>query len=771
MENSSNTIFFNFSYFALRLLGKGLYSNHWTAISELVANGLDAQADSVKIYINMKDKEHSVIEIFDNGHGMSYDDLALKYVLIGKDKRQDDKIDEEIKKQFMGRKGIGKLAALYLSNKYYLISKTVKEETAWCLDASNVNESEIPHLDRMQIKDIPIEAKEDWNNFKTGTMIKLINVDLTNFGERTLAAFKARLADFYLLNELKGKIEVAVIMQNGVEITFEEVKKSIAFKNMCVFYNNTSNDFSDRLGKSIVIRSSVEEIKYITKSVEILNTDNFQVKGKQKFLKPNGEYTENELEYEMKGWIGLHTSILKEDAILNDSEYLKNKAYRPNQLRLYVRKKLAVENFLEYIKNTQAFGNYIEGEISFDILDDNELGDIATSNRQGFVEDDERVILLIKILKPIIGNLIRSRVNLSHQIKVEEQEYYDKIKRRKEEERKKEQLKRLEAERAMLQAEQERRKAEQARSAALQERERAEKEKLLAEQEQKRAEIAKALALKEREKAEQAKILAEKEKEKAEKANKEIEKKVTVLNNELKIVSNDLGSEKKRNYFLFDVLSQDQTDYAKRLHMIKINVGTIDNVVTKLIMKIQRKKFTIEDAWESLKTISYSTGRIKAVLQYGAVAQFDTKEESTTGDLFQYIYEYVEKILIYYKNINIKVNNKEEIKYIRKFSMQDMAVVLENIVSNSIKHNATLLEISMYKTNSEYAIDFLDNGNGLDNKIVNLDELFQFGKGYTSSGTGVGLYHIHEIVEEMGGYVSINGEVKKGFELQMRYKL
>ena len=32
----------------------------------------------------------------------------------------------------MGRKGIGKLAALYLSNKYYIISKTKNmNESAW----------------------------------------------------------------------------------------------------------------------------------------------------------------------------------------------------------------------------------------------------------------------------------------------------------------------------------------------------------------------------------------------------------------------------------------------------------------------------------------------------------------------------------------------------------------------------------------------------------------------------------------------------------------
>ena len=39
---------FNFTWAALNLLGKSLYSNAWAAISELVANGLDAKAGSAR---------------------------------------------------------------------------------------------------------------------------------------------------------------------------------------------------------------------------------------------------------------------------------------------------------------------------------------------------------------------------------------------------------------------------------------------------------------------------------------------------------------------------------------------------------------------------------------------------------------------------------------------------------------------------------------------------------------------------------------------------
>ena len=94
---------------------------------------------------------------------------------------------------------------------------------------------------------------------------------------------------------------------------------------------------------------------------------------------------------------------------------------------------MAVENFLDILKNTQAFSNYIEGEISFDILDDDRFEDIATTNRQSLVTDDERVKLLIEILNPIIGKMIRERVRLGQEVKKEEDTIEAEIERQREE--------------------------------------------------------------------------------------------------------------------------------------------------------------------------------------------------------------------------------------------------------------------------------------------------------------------------------------------------
>ena len=115
-NNTIQKIEFNFTCYALKLLGQNLYSNPWTAVSEIVANGIDAKADCICVLVDLFDKENAQIEIIDNGYGMTYQDLCDKYTIIGRNKRIDSPDDKSI----LGRKGIGKLAALFLSDKYQI---------------------------------------------------------------------------------------------------------------------------------------------------------------------------------------------------------------------------------------------------------------------------------------------------------------------------------------------------------------------------------------------------------------------------------------------------------------------------------------------------------------------------------------------------------------------------------------------------------------------------------------------------------------------------
>ena len=111
--SSAKKVDFTFGWLALKLLGKSLYSNAWSAISELVANGFDAGAKKVYVYINNTDKTDATVELFDDGHGMDEDGMVT-YAKVGFNKRE-GKTSADDGYLTMGRKGIGKLAALYLS--------------------------------------------------------------------------------------------------------------------------------------------------------------------------------------------------------------------------------------------------------------------------------------------------------------------------------------------------------------------------------------------------------------------------------------------------------------------------------------------------------------------------------------------------------------------------------------------------------------------------------------------------------------------------------
>ena len=443
-QNTEDTIYFNFSYAALKLLGKNLYSNAANAISELVANSIDAKAHNIYVYIDMSDKAHSIIEILDDGSGMDYTDLAEKYVWIGRNKRADEAFSPSEKRRIMGRKGIGKLAALYLSNQYYIFTrkKSEKETSVWEVNLSAYNDSDFPKLDKVN-KTVPLVNADIWQSFSQGTTIKLSNVDLRGNGEKKIESLRRVFADFYSIDAIEAVFYVAVKTEKNATADFVPVKKQIAYKNFYALFDNSGYHIADKMQKTICFTwlSKYEHIGKKPRETEVINIKPEATRGKRFFHKEDGSAVEKE--YILKGWIAAHATIDPKWAL--DDDFLRTSVYQPNRLRLYVRNKIAVEDYYSIAPSTQAMANYIEGEISFDILDDDDLPDIATSSRQDFLED-ERIELLVSIVNPILSSLYNSRLKVGKAITDEDDEYTEKLRMEEEEKRKKEEKARKQAE-------------------------------------------------------------------------------------------------------------------------------------------------------------------------------------------------------------------------------------------------------------------------------------------------------------------------------------
>lgn len=404
---NNERINFTLGYEALKLLGKGLYSNVWAALSELIANGIDAHSSQVDVLIDMKDKEHSVIEILDNGDGMNKNDIQEKYVVIGNNKREGAP-DSDI---LMGRKGVGKLAALFLSKHYEFITKKLNEyPTAWSFDF-NDNTSNVPGLNKIEIPNM--QMLEQFKLSNSGTLLRLNDVNLSNMAEEAINALSLIMSNYFLYENLPDvKVNFYVLDQSNEVFEYDNpitMRKKVGFNNMIALYGE--KELFDKIGKgsykyNLDYNESFEE-KELVKNREDINFNTIPLASGEYETVVNGESIK--IPYALNGWIGIHSTISPSEAKNNDDNFVKNKFYNPNRLRLYIRNKLAVNDFLAYLKNTQQGINYIEGEISFDLLDTDLLEDITTSNRQDVDVHDERVSLLVEITKKIVNSLIEKR--------------------------------------------------------------------------------------------------------------------------------------------------------------------------------------------------------------------------------------------------------------------------------------------------------------------------------------------------------------------------
>ena len=453
---------FNFTYFAMKLLGKNLYSNPWTAISEIVANGVDANADNVYVLVDMRNKEHAIVEIFDDGKGMSFSDLNEKYTLIGRNKRLSE---ENISGKTLGRKGIGKLAALYLSPQYYLCTKAQgNSDSIWVVDTRSIKDSDIPALIEVRDDKMQLVAAQKWSELPTGTMIHLSDVDLRKIGPERLKSLPVILADYYLETTIKCNIQVCVLTSPADQISFSPIKKEINFDTLYGIFDNTEHGFKKRLKPAVYLtKQTVYPEVDIPRSTVILDDTRFNCEDAIELTDLNGEV--RELPYKMTGWIGIHCS-LDNEILTRNSPQAKRLQHHPNALRLYVRGKLAVNNLMNYVASSQALANYIEGEISFDVLDDDAFEDASTSNREGYSINDPRIKVLINIVGKIISALIAERNKIGKTINDE----IDAIRKRAENEeiarREAAEKKRVEAEKKAAEESLARKQVEEARDTA-----------------------------------------------------------------------------------------------------------------------------------------------------------------------------------------------------------------------------------------------------------------------------------------------------------------
>lgn len=130
MENNViGEVGFVFSSRFSQLIGRHLISNPIVAVSELVKNAYDADADNISVEFHQLLSDNPCLKIVDDGDGMTFDDVKTKWMMVGTDNKVHTPFTPKGRRK-LGEKGIGRFSVERLAKKLQITSTRKGEDFA-----------------------------------------------------------------------------------------------------------------------------------------------------------------------------------------------------------------------------------------------------------------------------------------------------------------------------------------------------------------------------------------------------------------------------------------------------------------------------------------------------------------------------------------------------------------------------------------------------------------------------------------------------------------
>lgn len=358
----------------LELLGPNLYTNIYYVLAELVANAYDADAHNVYIISNRDD-----IRIEDDGHGMSYENGEVrKFLNVAGVSRSNEaeSMTRSGERRKMGRKGVGKLAALSVSESVDVMTVSNNEKSGFVLSRKPI--------DGNKLQPIPDENITFAYIRDHGTAIVMKNPQY-RLNKSMDSVRRNLLKIFPLVND---DFKIHIIRGNEI-VTIDTFDENIA-KELCAFIS---------LGNEFSVLADIVPDKYPVKRAELVEI-------KEEYTEPiilkDNAGEEHEYELKINGWIGAYASTRGRKATLTD--------FPDNFISLYANKKMGEFNILPIVGQNKLNEVYVVGQLYVDIFELSELPDMALSNRQGYKSDDPRYEAVIKYVRTtLLPDILRKR--------------------------------------------------------------------------------------------------------------------------------------------------------------------------------------------------------------------------------------------------------------------------------------------------------------------------------------------------------------------------
>jgi signal transduction histidine kinase len=770
----ANTETFRISAALKDLIGKELITDEFVAVFELVKNSFDANASKVEvIFENNYEPDNARIIIKDNGKGMNYDDLKNKWLFVAYSAKRLGKENEDyrdkIKTQrvFAGAKGVGRFSCDRLGRFLNLI--TIKYEPEPKIENLLVNWEDFENADDEEFVNIKVTHKvltENAYKLKKGTVLEITRLR-DNWDRERILKLKKSLAKLINPNQENDSdnFEIEIIAKDELTLDKEKSKKGEK-KNDLEIVNGlvrnsifetleikTSNILVQISPKGDYIETTLQDrgdlIYYLKEKNPYKNLKNISIylfqlnrAAKSNFTRlmgmepvkygsvfmykngfrvyPYGEEGEDLLLIDRRKQQGFNRFLGTRDLIgrieINGEQpELKETTSRDGGLVKTQTYRDLVEFFYDYV--LKRLENYVVNIIAWG---DPEIDKIT--------KEVIRPELWAKDVKVQILELISGYINSKDILEIQYDKDFLKIISDKQEQS---------------------------------------VDKIVKNISKVAAKSGNPTMVKEAKKIEKAvrEIKADADRDKAKAAKEEEKRKET---------------EKKLDYVVSqkNFLQKDISDDTKNLESILHHIGLTTNFIKKDIenlVKAINSNASKDELQTIVKRLSQQNEKITSFSKYFKKVNFNIHSNQLDVDLVSFTNEYIENVYklrddlrINRELLNVEINMPKGLEHKIKFNPIDMIIVLDNLISNSSKHGASKVELTWTKSGKSIQLSFKDDGKGIEDNI--LDSIFDFGFTTSRRGSGIGLYHVKEIIESLNGTIKVNNKLSKGVEFLISFK-
>ncbi len=259
----------------------------------------------------------------------------------------------------------------------------------------------------------------------------------------------------------------------------------------------------------------------------------------------------------------------------------------------------------------------------------------------------------------------------------------------------------------------------------------------------------------------------------------QLDKKIRILESEQENLKQELETVKiqkeqieQQVTYLKSVTSKDIKELVAFQHHIGLYATTAKNFTLDSIDLLSGELNLHKDTLKKLQKVILELDKIKMISKYVTRENFLDTAKKVKTDIVEFIFNYIKSIyeITTNKELNIEINTNNVV-HICKFEPIKISIILDNLLSNSKKEqiDAKHVKITFYKEDTGLLMEYIDDGKGLNSSIIDENYIFEMGF-TTTTGSGLGLYHVKELLKEMKSDILVERQ-NQGIKFLIRFKI